>query len=60
MIGHVQSNKCKKLATIPNLYVIETINSIKLANTLNQAAFAHATNLRVYVQVNVLPDSSKT
>ena len=60
MIGHVQSNKCKKLATIPNLYVIETINSIKLANTLNQAAFANATNLRVYVQVNVLPDSSKT
>lgn len=36
-IGHLQTNKCKYLARIKNLYLIETIDSLKLAVKLNEA-----------------------
>ena len=28
-IGHVQTNKCRMLAQIPNLYMVHTVDSIK-------------------------------
>lgn len=34
-IGHIQTNKLKKLATVPNLYLVETVDSEKLAKKLN-------------------------
>ncbi|KAG7157917.1 Pyridoxal phosphate homeostasis protein-like [Homarus americanus] len=37
MIGHVQSNKVKKVVEVPNLHCIETVDSIKLATTINNA-----------------------
>lgn len=36
-IGGLQSNKCKDLAKIPNLYCVETIDSLKKAKKLNEA-----------------------
>ena len=36
-IGHLQSNKANGLVAIKNLYVIETVDSIKLAQKLNKA-----------------------
>ena len=33
-IGHIQSNKAKKLVQCKNLSIIETVDSIKLADTL--------------------------
>lgn len=36
-IGHLQTNKCKYLARLENLYLIETIDSLKLAVKLNEA-----------------------
>ena len=35
MIGHLQTNKCKKLMTLPNLALIESVDSTKLAHILN-------------------------
>ncbi len=35
-IGHLQSNKCKQLLRIPNLYVVEGVDSISLATELNK------------------------
>ena len=34
-IGHLQSNKCRTLAKIPNLYMVETLDSTKLAEKLS-------------------------
>lgn len=36
-IGHLQSNKVNKLLKVKNLFLVETIDSIKLANLLNNA-----------------------
>lgn len=35
-IGHIQSNKAKKLVSCLNLQMIETVDSFKLASTLNK------------------------
>lgn len=35
-IGHLQSNKINKLLSAPNLYIIQTVDSEKLADTLNK------------------------
>ena len=37
-IGHLQSNKCNILASIENLYMVESIDSIKLASALNKVS----------------------
>lgn len=37
-IGQLQSNKCKMLVgKVPNLYAVESVDSVKLANMLNKA-----------------------
>lgn len=36
-IGHLQSNKVNKLLKVKNLFMIETIDSVKLANIINGA-----------------------
>ena len=36
-IGHLQSNKCKVLAKVPNLYMVESVDNEKLATALNKA-----------------------
>ena len=35
-IGHIQTNKVKKLVTVPNLRVVETVDSAKLASKLQK------------------------
>ncbi|MDR3549312.1 MAG: hypothetical protein P4M11_13795 [Candidatus Pacebacteria bacterium] len=35
MIGHLQTNKVKKLLTIPNLHLVETVDSMRLARSIN-------------------------
>lgn len=52
-IGHLQSNKAAKFATLPNLFIIETVHSQKIATALNEALAKHnSTIVNVYVQVN--------
>ena len=67
-IGHLQSNKVKALVTgVPSLAVVETVDTVKLANKLNTAvgefleerARVGAGKLGVMVQVNTSGEESK-
>lgn len=53
-IGHMQRNKVSKVLSIPGLYVIETIDSEKLANSVNDGwkKLNKDSRLKVMVQVN--------
>ncbi|KZP17678.1 hypothetical protein FIBSPDRAFT_746671 [Athelia psychrophila] len=60
-IGTLQSNKSKILASIPNLYAIETLTSAKAATALNKAMPAERTSLlNVFLQVNTSGEDSKS
>ena len=60
-IGHLQSNKSNKLVKVPNLYMLETIDSAKLANTVNAAwlKLNKPEKLKVYAQINTSGEESK-
>ncbi|KAH6913506.1 proline synthetase associated protein [Coprinopsis sp. MPI-PUGE-AT-0042] len=58
-IGTLQSNKAKTLASIPNLYAIQTLGSIKAATALNKALSSDRT-LRVLLQVNTSGEDAKS
>lgn len=64
-VGGLQSNKGKALAAIPNLYLLETLDSIKAANVLEKAlaspdAAKRDEPLRVYLQVNTSGEEAKS
>ncbi|KAI7903324.1 uncharacterized protein BX663DRAFT_433710 [Cokeromyces recurvatus] len=61
-IGHLQTNKCKAVASIPNLFVVETIDSSKKADALNKACVnvGRENKLKVYVQVNTSGEEAKS
>mmetsp|Transcript_35520 Transcript_35520/g.80138 ORF Transcript_35520/g.80138 Transcript_35520/m.80138 type:complete len:272 (+) Transcript_35520:102-917(+) len=59
-IGHIQSNKAKKLVQgVPNLAVIETVDSLKLAKKLDAAACEAGKVLDIYLQVDTSGEDSK-
>ncbi|XP_063401101.1 pyridoxal phosphate homeostasis protein-like isoform X2 [Mytilus trossulus] len=60
-IGHVQTNKAKNLAAIPNLYMCETVHSEKLAKKLNKELekAGKTEKLKVLVQVNTSREENK-
>ncbi|KAL3140794.1 hypothetical protein ABBQ32_005339 [Trebouxia sp. C0010 RCD-2024] len=60
-IGHLQSNKAKAVIdAVPNLAVVETVDSVKLANKLNNAVKGQERDpLDIYVQVNTSGEESK-
>lgn len=60
-IGGLQSNKCKDLAKIENIYVVETIDSIKKARKLDEArGNSGFGKVRVYIQVNTSGEEQKS
>ncbi|KDQ13561.1 hypothetical protein BOTBODRAFT_33569 [Botryobasidium botryosum FD-172 SS1] len=60
-IGTLQSNKCKPLAAIPNLYAIQTLDSAKKATALDRALPPTRTEpLNVFIQVNTSAEDSKS
>ncbi|OSX57663.1 hypothetical protein POSPLADRAFT_1156365 [Postia placenta MAD-698-R-SB12] len=60
-IGTLQSNKAKILASIPNLYAVQTVTSTKAATALNKALPAERTSpLNVLVQVNTSGEDNKS
>ncbi|KAK9450563.1 uncharacterized protein V1518DRAFT_426458 [Limtongia smithiae] len=59
-IGSLQSNKCSMLAEIPNLYAVETVDSLKKARRLNDARPAGMSPLNVFIQVNTSGEASKS
>ncbi|KAK9813009.1 hypothetical protein WJX72_007395 [[Myrmecia] bisecta] len=60
-IGHLQSNKAKVLVDgVPNLAMVETVDSVKLANKLNNALEQQSRpQLPVFVQVNTSGEETK-
>lgn len=72
-IGHLQSNKVNKLLKVKNLHMIETIDSIKLADLINKAIDRHRRDskeplkfidspndcLKVLIQVNTSGEDQK-
>ncbi|GAA5909202.1 hypothetical protein JCM6882_003764 [Rhodosporidiobolus microsporus] len=63
-IGTLQSNKCKMLAAIPNLFAIETLTSLKSANQLQSALSSQSpsrsTPLNIFLQVNTSGEDQKS
>ncbi|XP_076048743.1 pyridoxal phosphate homeostasis protein [Oratosquilla oratoria] len=62
VIGHIQSNKINKVVGIPNLYMVETVDTPKLANAINRAWAKQNkdTKLKVLVQVNTSSEENKS
>lgn len=59
-IGHLQTNKCNTIADVPQLAMVETIDSIRLADALNKAlAKRERAPVAVLVQVNTSKEESK-
>jgi len=57
-IGNCQANKAKALMSCPNLSIIETVTSSKLATKLNNLA-KEKTSIGVFVQVNTSGEANK-
>ncbi|KAJ8968151.1 hypothetical protein NQ314_002405 [Rhamnusium bicolor] len=61
-IGHLQTNKVNKVLCFPNIYLIETVDSEKLATTLNKnwPKFGPPdSKLKVMIQVNTSGEEEK-
>ncbi|XP_026055915.1 pyridoxal phosphate homeostasis protein-like [Carassius auratus] len=62
-IGHLQKNNVNKLLGVPNLYMVETIDSVKLAERVNSSwqkmRAANTQRLKIMVQINTSGEQSK-
>jgi hypothetical protein len=58
MIGHLQTNKAAKAAEL--FQAIDSVDSLKLAEKLNDAARSHAKKLSVLIEVNVGGETAKS
>ncbi|PLW11973.1 hypothetical protein PCASD_21427 [Puccinia coronata f. sp. avenae] len=63
-IGALQSNKCKILGAIPNLFAVETVDSLHKAELLEKSRSGLASStpvdpLEIYLQVNTSEESTK-
>lgn len=58
-IGNLQRNKINKLLNTPNLFMVETVDSLKLATALNKACQKRETPLSVMVQINTSAEVAK-
>ncbi|XP_041369277.1 pyridoxal phosphate homeostasis protein-like isoform X2 [Gigantopelta aegis] len=61
-IGHLQRNKVNKVLDVPNLYLVETIDSEKLAEAVNSSwgRRKKTDHLKVMVQINTSEEESKS
>ncbi|KAA1476211.1 hypothetical protein DENSPDRAFT_884155 [Dentipellis sp. KUC8613] len=60
-IGTLQSNKAKLLASIPNLYAVQTVTSVKAATALDKALGPTRTApLNILLQVNTSGEEAKS
>jgi pyridoxal phosphate enzyme (YggS family) len=58
MIGHLQTNKAAKAAEL--FHAVDSVDSLKLAEKLNDAAQSRSKTLRILVEVNVGGEAAKT
>ena len=59
MIGHLQTNKVKDIIKI-NIYLIESVDSIKLAKEINKEAIKNNKKVNILVEVKISTDPNKT
>ncbi|KAL3315603.1 hypothetical protein Ciccas_005766 [Cichlidogyrus casuarinus] len=59
-IGSIQSNKCNKLAKVPNLAMIETISELKIAQQLNGMFEKEQKTMPILIQVNTSQETEKS
>ncbi|RNA20731.1 proline synthase co-transcribed bacterial -like protein [Brachionus plicatilis] len=59
-IGHLQSNKAKKVICLPNIFVIETVDSVKLADILNNASKTSNKIMNIMIQINTSNEPQKS
>ena len=59
MIGHLQTNKVKELVK-RNIYLIESVDSLKVAKEINKEAIKNNKNINILIEVNVANDPNKT
>lgn len=60
MIGHLQTNKCKKLLEVKNLFAIESVDSFKLAEEINNQSKKLDRVTNIYIQVNISKETTKS
>uniref|UniRef100_K7FYQ0 Pyridoxal phosphate homeostasis protein n=1 Tax=Pelodiscus sinensis TaxID=13735 RepID=K7FYQ0_PELSI len=60
-IGHLQKNNVSKLIAVPNLFMVETVDSRKLADKVNNSwqKKGSSQRLKIMVQVNTSGEDSK-
>jgi len=58
LIGHLQSNKAAKAADLFD--AVDSVDTLKLAQKLNDAAFAAGKTLRVLIEINVGGEAAKS
>ncbi|KAH0623186.1 hypothetical protein JD844_031231 [Phrynosoma platyrhinos] len=60
-IGHLQKNNVNKLIGVPNLFMLETVDSLKLADRVNASWQKKGSleKLKIMVQVNTSGEDSK-
>ena len=59
MIGHLQTNKVKELIK-RNIYLIESVDSIKLVNEINKEANKNNKKVNILIEVEISNDINKT
>lgn len=59
MIGHLQTNKVKDIVK-RNIYLIESVDSVKLANEINKEAIKNNKIINILIEVNISNDVNKT
>lgn len=57
-IGGLQTNKCKELTKIPNLFAVQTVDSLKKAKKLNDTR--EGDKLNVFLQINTSGEEQKS
>lgn len=61
LIGHLQSNKVNRVLTrVPNLQCIQTVDSIELANRLNNNVTQQSKTLNILLQINTSNETQKS
>ncbi len=59
MIGHLQTNKVKDIVK-RNIYLIESVDSIRLVNEINKEAIKNNKIINILIEVNIAGDINKT
>ena len=61
-IGHLQRNKCNSLASTPGLWMVETVDSERLASALDSSWRKRELEqrLKIYLQVNTSGEEAKS